>query len=313
VKINPVFIIGGGPAGLAAAIQLNRYDLPIHLYEKNQLGGLLWNANLVENLPGFPEGISGPALVKIITNQALAGKVKICHQEVLNFTFDGNQFKVITDEGIAIYRTAVVASGTKPKKLVDLDIPETLQHRIFYDIYPLLSLKGKQVIIVGGGDAAFDYALNLGKQNSVIILNHSTQVKCLPLLWQRLRAAENIAYYPNAIINRLVPGDLDSMNVECFSPDGLMVLRADYLIGAIGREPNLDFVSTELLEQYPALQKRGILHFVGDVKNDIFRQTAIACGDGIRAGMCIYQALKESSSESDCLDRKRRYRHRLHR
>jgi thioredoxin reductase len=69
----------------------------------------------------------------------------------------------------------------------------------------------------------------------------------------------------------------------------------DYLLIAIGREPQLDFVSASLLEHAPALQQQGVLHFIGDVKNDIFRQTAIAVGDGMLAAMQIYQSLKETA------------------
>ena len=60
--MNPdeVVIIGAGPAGITAAIQLKRYGIPFVLMEKNRAGGLLWNANLVENYPGFPAGVSGP-------------------------------------------------------------------------------------------------------------------------------------------------------------------------------------------------------------------------------------------------------------
>ena len=235
MRINPVCVIGGGPAGLAAAIQLRRYELPTRLFEQNQLGGLLWNANLVENYPGFPEGISGPALVKNMVDQVLSSKVKITQQEVLNLSIAGDTFQVSTSKSTSIFRAVVVATGTKPKRLTDLSIPEILHQNIFYEIYPLTALAGKLIIVVGGGDAAFDYALNLGKQNYVIILNRSTEVKCLPLLWHRARAAENITYHPNTTITRLVPGDLGGMDVECSSPDGSLVLHADYLIGQRNR------------------------------------------------------------------------------
>jgi thioredoxin reductase (NADPH) len=185
VKVNPVNIIGGGPAGLAAALQLTRYEIPTLLFEHDRLGGLLWNANLVENYPGFPEGITGPALVKIMIDQAVSGRVKIIQQEVLNLSFNGDHFQVMTSNRVYLSHSIVIATGTKPKTLRDLTIPEALHQKVYYEIYPLLSLVGKQIMIVGGGDAAFDYALNLGKENYVIIVNRSTQVKCLPLLWQQ--------------------------------------------------------------------------------------------------------------------------------
>ncbi len=64
-----VIIIGAGPAGMTAAIQLKRYGIPFVLLEKERVGGLLWNANLVENYPGFPAGVSGPRLVGLIEKQ----------------------------------------------------------------------------------------------------------------------------------------------------------------------------------------------------------------------------------------------------
>jgi thioredoxin reductase (NADPH) len=64
-----VAIVGAGPAGMTAAIQLKRYGIPFVLLEKERIGGLLWNANLVENYPGFPAGVSGPKLVGLIEKQ----------------------------------------------------------------------------------------------------------------------------------------------------------------------------------------------------------------------------------------------------
>jgi hypothetical protein len=93
------------------------------------------------------------------------------------------------------------------------------------------------------------------------------------------------------------------MTVECSSPHGPVDFHADILVGAIGREPQLDFVSASVLERSTELEKMGILHYSGDVKNGIFRQTAIAVGDGIRAGMRIYQIVKENADESHRLDR----------
>ncbi len=93
------------------------------------------------------------------------------------------------------------------------------------------------------------------------------------------------------------------MLVECLSPQGKADYQADYLVGAVGREPQLDFVSASLREHAASLEQKGILHMIGDVKNGIFRQTAIAVGDGIKAAMRIYQVMKENADESDCLNR----------
>jgi thioredoxin reductase len=201
-------------------------------------------------------------------------------------------------------RAAVVASGTRPRPLTGLDVPQALQARVVYEVAGLRDRSGMRVVIVGAGEAAFDYALTLGTQNSVIILNRGERVKCLPLLRERALACPRITYRPGTAVIRLAVDPSGGMTVECSSPGGPLVLQADYLIGAIGRDPHLDFVSASLRERASALEERGILHFVGDVRNGIFRQTAIAVGDGIRAAMSVHYALEEHAHESDRLDRK---------
>ena len=69
MKTDETMIIGAGPAGITAAIQLKRYSIPFILLEKERVGGLLWNANLVENYPGFPAGVRGPKLIGLIEKQ----------------------------------------------------------------------------------------------------------------------------------------------------------------------------------------------------------------------------------------------------
>ncbi|MHB8089256.1 MAG: hypothetical protein ACYDH2_13520, partial [Anaerolineaceae bacterium] len=93
------------------------------------------------------------------------------------------------------------------------------------------------------------------------------------------------------------------MIVECSSPFGLKIFRSDYIVGAIGRDPQIDFISSSVKKCAAEYEKKGILHFVGDVKNGLFRQAAIAVGDGIRAGMLIHQKVEENEHESNCIHR----------
>lgn len=308
-----VVIIGAGPAGLTAAIQLRRYRLRPRLFEAHRPGGLLWNANLVENYPGFPQGIPGPQLAQLFLEQATAVGVEITPEPVRHLDWAGGLFRIETGSGVTEARAVVVASGTCPHLLTGFDIPEGLRARVAYEVADWPALRGERIVIIGGGDAAFDYALNLARQNSVIILNRSEQVKCLHLLWERAKTCPNITYHAGTVIQRLLARPDGKMTVECSSPQGLLTLTAERLIGAIGRDPQMDFLSPSLQREIPVLESRGILHFVGDVKNGLCRQTAIAAGDGLRAAMRLYSALQEMTDESDCLDRNRRNRSCLHR
>jgi thioredoxin reductase len=293
MSLHEALIIGAGPAGMSAALQLKRYRVDYVLFEKARLGGLLHNANLVENYPGFPGGIPGPALVELFERQLLSAGVSVRQGEVHSLSYDEGKFHLAIDDDEYKAGIAVVASGTRPRLFSQLEIPAALRSRVYYEIAPLLHLEGKRIVIVGGGDAAFDYALNLGKKNKVIVLNRSENVRCLPLLWERMQAAEGISYHPNAELVSVM-GEADhGLILSHTSKDGIQIIQADYLIGALGREACCDFITPELTAKSEELQKRGMLYFIGDVKNAHYRQTAIATGDGILAAMRIYEMVRK--------------------
>jgi thioredoxin reductase (NADPH) len=315
-----VVVIGAGPAGAAAAIQLKRYGLSSVLLERARIGGLLWNANLIENYPGFPAGISGPKLAGLIEKQMQRTGVEIISDEVTCVDADDDMLRVETAQTSFCSRYVIAASGTKPK-LLPVVIPQAARNRVFSEIHPLLNERNKHIVIVGAGDAAFDYALNLvKKRNSVTILNHGREVKCLQLLWDRASRQPTIRYRDRIALSRVeVDGTANrlrlalSRNTEqdrdllasslTRQTEGARVphetddtpewMAADYLVFAIGREPQVDFLSADLLE-------RGShrLHLVGDVKNGPLRQAAIAAGEGLRAAMQIYAQLTNSEAEA---------------
>ncbi|MGB9722124.1 MAG: NAD(P)/FAD-dependent oxidoreductase [bacterium] len=277
-----VAIIGAGPAGISCAIQLKRYKIDFLLFEKNESGGLLRNANWVENYPGFPEGTTGAKLVDIFIRQMVFNHIRPVKEEVKFVEHKNNDFIIKTDKNRYHAWILVIASGTKPKEL-PIFIPERCRLRIFYEIVDLKNLRNKKIAIIGSGDGAFDYALNLGKKNKVFILNRKNRVKCLPLLFERCKENENIKYYPLFDVCKI---DYKDKNLLVWSKSGEK-MSFDYLIIAIGREPNLDFLSDDIRKKQKSLEKDKILYIIGDAKNGIYRQTAIAVGDGIKAGMEI--------------------------
>lgn len=283
-----VMIIGAGPAGIAAAIQLRRCGVPTVLVEKERIGGLLWNANLVENYPGFPNGISGPRLVSLFERQLERTGVKVVFDEVKMLDIVENMPIVETCSNVYRSPVVMIASGTKPRPF-PLEIPSNVQNRVFSSVCPLLKARGKYVAIIGGGDAAFDYALNLSRRNTVTILNRQKEIQCLPLLWERARACASISYRDGIAVGQIAASETsDSLIVQCEAEGVESTVAADYVIFAIGREPQMDFLSSRVMEREQALIESGQLYYVGDVKNGSLRQTAIAVGDGLRAAMQIY-------------------------
>jgi len=295
MKVEQVIIIGAGPAGLATAIQLKRYGVHPLLFEGAQAGGLLRNANLVENYPGFPAGISGLSLVKLFMQQAQNFGIDVTNEEVIELSYEQDLFQVKTErQDSYASRLAVIATGTKPMHFTGLVIPEELKVRVFYEVYDLLQTESKYIVIVGSGDAAFDYALNLSRKNRITILNRGEEPKCLPLLWERTLKVSAITYRNNTEVYQLSNDSKGGMLLDCRTPAGGIQYHADYLVGAIGREARLDCLSKTMLQQTRLLEDQGVLYMIGDVKNGIYRQTSIAVGEGVMTAMKICHKLKET-------------------
>jgi len=290
-----IVIIGAGPAGLATALQLKRYGISPLILEKDQVGGLLRNANLVENYPGFPGGISGIKLVKLFQKQIDSSEIRVSFEAVTEMAHSGTRFEIVTSENTYTPDVVIIASGTKPRTLEANLAQEEVKDKIYYEVYPLLRSKSKRITIIGAGDAAFDYALNLAKNNEVTILNRGNQVKCLPLLWERALISKHITYLSEVRTRSIKLGVNNGLLLECESCSDKLVLEADFIVTAIGREPAIDYVSISLKNEARELEKKQKLYFVGDVHNDLYRQTAIAVGEGIITGMKIFRYLEVTS------------------
>jgi thioredoxin reductase len=291
---QPIIILGGGPAGMTCALQLKRYGLEPLLLEKRELGGLLWNANLVENYPGFPNGIEGSKLIQLMKKQIERIAVDVKREEVLMVDLEQEEFIVSTKNTKRKTQILVIASGTKAGDLPEGILPEA-RNRVFTEVWPLSDVSEKQVVIIGAGDAAFDYALNLAKKrNYVTILNRGENVKCLRLLFARAAREPRITYRAGVAVSEVKADESATrLEVRCEAKDEQIgnLLYADYVLFAIGRVPNMDFLSEEIRRRERELVESGRLYFIGDVKNELHRQVAIAAGDGLRAAMQIYSRI----------------------
>ena len=288
-----VVIIGAGPAGIAMAIQLKRHGIEPVILEKGEIGGLLKNANLVENYPGFPDGISGPNLIELLGSQLANAGVTVSFERVLELEHEDGAFLTKTNRRTLRSSIVVIASGTKPKRVSEIRITDGIENRIFYEVYPIRGIQNKRVAIIGAGDAAFDYALGLSQNNEVTILNRGEQDRCIQVLRDRCMKSEAISYLTNASV-REVTGKGNGLLLSCLNGDNQKEhqIYADYLVIAAGREPCLDFLGDELRNSSEDLIRRSKLYVIGDVKNKAFRQTAICVGDGVIAAMQICRKVR---------------------
>lgn len=290
-QIN-VAIIGSGPAGVTATVQLKRLGASVKLFEKDEVGGLVRNAFCVENYPGFPNGISGEKLSRLLKKHLSRFAIQPIFENVKLCTFADDKFHILHDSGLTLANTLVIATGTLPKTIDINRIDKCTSHKFSCEITSFRQSTGLRFAIIGGGDAAFDYALTLARNNSVLILNRGEKLKCNKILRNLCDQTPNISYFNNTIVERADP-NAQGLWLTCKREGNISnEFFVDYVIFAVGREPNVQLIDGSILENKNDLEEAKRFFLVGDVKNGLYRQTAISVGDGMRAAMEIYDYLQ---------------------
>lgn len=256
-----VVIIGCGPAGFAAARQLKLYGIDPLVFERDEPGGLLLNACSVINYPGAPEGISGREL---IGRFPLPNRLLI--NEVTRIDRTDSIYEIESDRGaITKAFSVIVASGTVP---LTTEIPGIERDRIRYDVKNPDEFHSEQIAVIGGGDAALDYAMTLSSGHTVNVYSRSDFAKAVPHLLRKVQQNRKITLHTGGL-------------PESYSEDSIVI--------AIGRVAEFDIISKKLLSSPP---EDGSFHMCGDCKNGKYRQAAIAVGNGVEAAMKTVKYLK---------------------
>ena len=285
-----VVVVGAGPAGISASIQLKRSGIEPLLLEKDETGGLLLNANLVENYPGFPDGVSGEILAEIFSKHLKKVGVKLRKEAVKKIFREKNVFHIVTNKGGLFAKCVILATGTLPKKLGIPGERTLAGRRLFYETKGL-PLNTGTFTVIGGGDIAFDYALNLSKTAEKIdIIVKGPASKCIPVLAEKAEGNANIKIH-----YRTIPVSMKeekNIVVECNVEGKQKNFVSDYVLVAAGRTPNTGMLSDELKEHVaPGL------FLAGDVKNKDFRQTGISVGDGLLSAMKAVRFLRREHED----------------
>jgi len=294
MKKNKIAIVGAGPAGIAAALQLKRQGISPLLFEKNQIGGLLLNANRVDNYPGFPLGISGSELASLFRKQLKAMSIAVTKAKVEELDFKNNEFRLATEDQEYSSRMVLLTSGTAAVIPEEFSAIPEWNKKVFSEIWSLRGQQNKKIAIIGAGDAAFDYALSLASKNEVIILNRSANRKCSPGLWLEALKSSGITYLANVRISKVGLEKRRQVVIDYRQQLRDSALEVDFLVTACGRRMQLDCLSKDLSRLRGQLEQSGLLYLAGDVANGSFRQVGIAVGDGIRAAMKMVKKIGES-------------------
>ena len=299
-----VVIIGGGPAGLAAGIYAARARLAAVLIEKAFPGGQVLTADLVENFPGFPEGIGGMALAELLVSQARAAGLETRTAEVKQLTVEKDGFHIIIDKGeILSTRSLIIATGAAWNAL---NVPgeEDLRGRgVSYCATcdgPLF--RDREVVVVGGGDTAVGDALFLAKfAKKVTIVHRRDALRAAKVLQERVRANEKIEVRWNSIVVRIEGRSrVTSVVLKNVSDQTTSTLPCDGVFVLVGVKPNSELVkgivdtdaSGSIVTDGDMRTSRQGIFACGDVRKKILRQIVTACGEGAAAAFSAQHYLE---------------------
>lgn len=285
-SIVDAVVVGAGPCGTAAAVQLIRYGFRVILFEELRVGGLLRNASLVENYPGFPDGISGPDLCRLLERQIRNAGVDLVSERINRVTKEPDRFVLESAAGSTVLcRALLLAAGTEPKRGLLNEKPDCAKGRILYEPADLpVSIRGFSFLIAGGGDAAYDYALHTANRGGRVLILSRGEPRALPLLVERARAHPSIEERMGAEIVGIDESNKGA-TVRFRHRNETAERRADYLLIAYGRDSR-DHLLRQLVPSGRIAEcSTPGLYTGGDMVRGSFRQAGIAVGDGLLAAM----------------------------
>ena len=293
-----IIIVGGGPAGLAAAIYAARALKKVLLIEKATFGGQITQAVNVENYPGF-ETIGGMELGERMYDQAKKLGMESIYGEVSNIQKDATTFTIFVSSKEYQSKALIYATGASPRKLGVVNEEQFLGSGISYcATCDGAFFKDKTVCVVGGGNTAIDDALYLSNLCKKVYLIHRRDgFRGEPVKVTLLKEKENVEFILNATVQEVLGTDrveavlLNENNQE-------RKLDVDGVFVAIGHEPN-----TKILEDFIPLTPNGYIitnlqletavagfYAAGDVREKQVRQLTTATNDGTIAAImaCEY-------------------------
>ncbi len=293
-----VCILGSGPAGLTAALYAARGNLAPLVIAGAQPGGQLITTTMVENYPGFPDGIMGPDLMETWKKHAERFGTRFLVATATRVDLSRRPFTIETDEGPVRCRALIIATGATPKLL---GLPSEQQHMgrgvstcATCDGY---FFKDQEVAVVGGGDAAMEEALYLSKLcTKVTVVHRRDRLRASKIMAERAQKNPRIAFQWNSVIEEILGKEdhgIRGVRLKRVDNGDRTELKVDGLFIAIGHTPNTDLFRGQLdMDELGYLRAtQGTMTRIpgvfaaGDVVDHVYRQAVTAAGMGCMAAM----------------------------
>jgi thioredoxin reductase (NADPH) len=303
--MHNVIIVGSGCAGNTAAVYAARANLKPLVVAGHEPGGQLSLTTLVENFPGFPEGIDGPVLVENIKKQAEHFGAEYLHGTVIEADLSKRPFRLKVDHEWLETRTLIIASGASARWLNLPNEQKLIGHGVsscatcdgfFY--------RGKKIMVVGGGDSAMEEANFLTRFGEEVALVHRRDnFRASKIMLERARNNPKIKMFPNTVVEDVYDASqhlVTGVKLRNLLTDEIWERDVDGFFVAIGHIPNtapfvgqIDLDPDGYIVSHGGARTNvtGVFH-AGDVQDRTYRQAITASGAGCMAAIEVERFLE---------------------
>jgi len=310
-SVKEVVMIGAGPSSLAAAIYTTREDIDTTLYEKSAIGGLAAITDMVDNYPGFPDGVEGLTLAGHLEKQAERFGAHVEYGDVTALRDEG-KLKVVTVDGAEVRAKAVlIATGSDYKKIGVPGEAEFYGRGVHYcATCDGAFYRDKKLVVIGGGNSGFQEALFLTRYASHIDLLVRSSVSASDVLqrdMQKFVDEGKVTIYLQTTTEEIIATDGRVSAVNVIKAGEPMTIDTNGVFVFVGLLPNTQFLAGSGIE----LDERGLIktnmHLEtnitgifasGDVRSGATMQIASAVGEGASAALSIREFLTDYNREA---------------
>ena len=302
-QIYDVVIIGGGPAGFGAALYTARAGLNTLVLEKMSVGGQMMLTDIIDNYPGFNDGIDGFTLSENMKKGAERFGAKTVYKDVVSVDFSKEIKEIQTKKETIFAKTVIVASGANPKKLDLVSEEKFLNRGVHYCAHcDGRFYKDKTVAVIGGGNSAVSDALYLSKLcKKVYLIHRRDTLRATKVYHDPLKNAENVEFLWNSVVEEFVgETKLNAIKIKNINTNEIREIEIDGAFVSIGRSPNTEFLGDQLklengfiaADETTKTNIKGVFA-AGDVRTKALRQVITAASDGATAAHFAEEYLNE--------------------
>lgn len=298
-EIRKVIIIGSGPAGFTAAIYAARANLAPLMFIGSQWGGQLMLTTMVENYPGFVDGIMGPELMEIFRKQTERFGAEIIAEDVTEVDFSKRPFGVRVGDQAWQTQTVLIATGARAR-LLGLESERKLMGRGVSTCATCdgFFFKDQNLVVVGGGDSAMEEALYLSRLGrKVEVVHRRDRLRASSIMQERARKNPKIAFIWDTMVEDVLDvteGKVTGVRLKNVKSGERSERPVDGLFIAIGHDPNTELFRGQLellpngyVKVVPGTTQTSVpgVFAAGDVVDYTYRQAVTAAGTGCMAAL----------------------------